>query len=60
MPEFTRGDEVEQCVTELYFVLSAYNCQDLSRFSAPSVRLFDPQTPEAQLCESPPQLDVIV
>ena len=46
-----RLDEVEQCVTELYFVLSAYNCQDLSRFSAPSVRLFDPQTPEAQLCE---------
>lgn len=44
-------DQVGAAVTELYFVLSAFHCRDLSRFPNPSVRLFDPYTPEAQLTE---------
>merc|ERR1719174_1461873 len=34
----------------MFFVLSAYNCGDLSQFRAPSIHLFDADNPKHQLC----------
>lgn len=38
-----------QRVTDLFFVLSAYHCRDLSRFHKPSVRLLDADNPDHEL-----------
>ena len=43
-------DALPDYITDLYFVLSAYNCGDLGKFKQPSVHLFDADNPTHQLC----------
>ena len=38
-------------ITDLFFVLSAYNCGDLSLFPNPSVKLYSPKDPSRSLTE---------
>ena len=47
---YIKLDALPDYITELYFVLSAYNCGDLGKFRQPSVRLFDADNPTHQLC----------
>ncbi|KAF0525876.1 tellurium resistance protein terz-like [Gigaspora margarita] len=38
-------------VTTLYFVLSAWNCPNISHFVSPSFKLYDINSPQEQLCK---------
>lgn len=44
-------DNLPDMVTDLFFVLAAYNCDDISLFPSPSVQLFDGDRPDNQLTE---------
>jgi len=43
-------DNLPGYVTDCFFVLSAYNCRDLSRLRSPTMCLFDADFPTHQLC----------
>merc|ERR1712151_1101277 len=44
-------DNLPATITDLFFVLAAWNCDDISLFPSPSVRLFDGDRPGNQLTE---------
>merc|ERR1719230_566959 len=37
-------------ITDLVFVLSAYECRDLSKFRSPSMKIFNAECPGHMLC----------
>jgi len=44
------GDILE-CITHVYFVLSAWNSPTIGKFKNPTVRLYDCSKPEKEICE---------
>jgi len=42
---------IPQTITDLFFILSAYRCGDLSLFPSPTVRLYSPKDPSRQLVQ---------